>query len=173
MGQLLVFHSNFVHYGGYSSAESLLQITAENFQTSAESPLQITAENLQNNINIEWFTGKKKGLKVTDISLHAGLENKLFEKRISSDYETGRADFINVLFVDNPKTDNKNRKKFYEACQDVDNIIECRKRDPKEIRDGLKNIDSEEVRGREVFHSLVEATDALRRMKNNQPAIGN
>ena len=153
-GQLLIFCSNLGHCGGRSS--------------------RIPADSVfQKNIGIQWFTGKNSDSKqITDISIHAGLQNKLFDKTIQSDYEAGSIKLIKVIFVE--ATSNKTKKdgsnnnaEYSEAQQAVSKQI-------KDARDELESIAEKgcgHMQNNEVFHFFDEATEALMRLKENKALI--
>ena len=80
-GQLIIFCLNVAHCGGRSSGNPV-------------------SGGFQSDIDIVWFTGKNKGAKITDISIHVGLQNKLFHKSIQSDYDSSVIKLIKAIFVE-------------------------------------------------------------------------
>ena len=83
MGQILVFCSNLAHCGGRS------RYASENMKGIKEF---ITC--------VDWFTGKNNSEKqIADLSIHAGLQSKLFPQNIRSNYETGLPQFIRVQYL--------------------------------------------------------------------------
>ena len=72
-GQLLVFYSNIAHYGSISSFDSC--------HCAPPSKLSIW-----DTIDVEWFTGAAKNEVIPDLSLYAGLQNRLSYKSVERNY---------------------------------------------------------------------------------------
>ena len=86
MGQILIFCSNLAHCGGRSRYAS----------KNMEGIKQTIA-------GVKWFTGEEK--PVADLSIHAGLQSKLSQQTIASNYETGKTEFIRVQHLDEMEID--------------------------------------------------------------------
>ena len=86
MGQILIFCSNLAHCGGRSRYASK------------------NMEGIKQTIpGVKWFTDEET--PVADLSIHGGLQNKLSQQTIASNYETGKTEFIRVQHLDEMKID--------------------------------------------------------------------
>lgn len=91
-GQILIFCSNLAHCGGRSRYASK------------------NMENIKQTIpDVEWFTDDKP---VADLSIHAGLQNKLSPQTIASNYKTGKTQLIGVQHLDEMDITAKERSEM-------------------------------------------------------------
>jgi hypothetical protein len=148
VGDILVFCSNLVHHGSISSTQQIPPLF----------PMET--------IDIQWFPKSKSDVIISDISIHADLENRLFRKSISSDFSAEAIEFIpvrveEILCVARAgkilRTENPNYVRVQQQNEE-------RKKAQTMLLENIR-CGKEKIPSSEIFHFFDEAHGELSRYK--------